>query len=59
MSPKIRDSDDRFPTTGPDSERYDRYRLVTTGTDEAIIYDTECDDAWIQTELVVDLNDWC
>ncbi|MFC7028352.1 hypothetical protein ACFQH8_14730 [Halomicroarcula sp. GCM10025710] len=49
MAPKIRDSDDRFPTTGPDSERYDRYRLVTTGTDEVIIYDTESDDAWIQT----------
>ena len=54
-----RGSDDRFPTTGPDLESYNRYRLVSTGTDEAIIYDTEAEDAWIQTSFVVDLDDWC
>ncbi|MFC6863002.1 hypothetical protein ACFQGE_05945 [Halomicroarcula sp. GCM10025817] len=59
MSSRTRDTDDRLPTTGPDSERYDRYRLVTTGNDEAIIYDTECEDAWIQTAIVVNLDDWC
>lgn len=58
MSPKTRDSDDRLPTAGPDNGRYGRYRLVTTGTDEAIIYDTECEDAWIQTAFLVSLEDW-
>lgn len=58
MSPETRDSDERLPTTGPDIERYDRYRLVTTGTDEAIIYDTQCEDAWIQSAFLVSLDDW-
>ncbi|GGN95915.1 MULTISPECIES: DUF7331 family protein [Haloarcula] len=51
------DADDRYPTTGPDTESYDRYRHVTTG-DEAIIYDTETEGAWIQAELSLDLEDW-
>lgn len=58
MSPKTTDPHDRFPTAGPDIESYDRYRLVSTGTNESIIYDTECEEAWIQTALLVDLDEW-
>ncbi|WP_254271566.1 DUF7331 family protein [Haloarcula marina] len=57
MVSKTHDGDDRLPTTGPDSGRFDSYRSVTTG-DSAIIYDTERDDAWIQATHTVSLADW-
>ncbi|MBX0324691.1 hypothetical protein EGH21_16820 [Halomicroarcula sp. F13] len=51
------DAADRYPTTGPHTETYDRYRHVTTGA-ETILYDTETEDAWIQATLSLDLDDW-
>jgi hypothetical protein len=52
------DSDDRLPPTGPDIERYERYRLVDTLDDEVLIYDPDREDAWIQSDRSLTLDDW-
>lgn len=53
------DPADRLPTTGPDSDALEPYRLVLTGDGAAIIYDVTVEDAWIQSSLTVSLDDWC
>ncbi|MFB6222151.1 MAG: hypothetical protein ABEH86_00560 [Haloarcula sp.] len=55
MSTNSPDGTDRFPTTGPDTEVYDRFQTVTTAED-VIIYDIECEEAWIQTSNTVCLE---
>jgi hypothetical protein len=58
MVTDTRDSGDRLPTTGPETDRYDRYRIETTATGETLIYDVENEDAWIEGDSVVSLDDW-
>ena len=50
--------DDRSPTSGPETERYDRYRSVITDDDEVMIYDVDIGAAWIQSKYAVQLADW-
>lgn len=57
MAIKTSDGDDRLPTTGPATDSYDRYSHVRTD-DGDIIYDTEADDAWLQTANSLALDEW-
>ena len=57
MAIETSDRDDRLPTTGPGTGGFDRYSHVTTD-DGDIIYDTEMEDAWIQTERALALDEW-
>jgi len=41
----------------PERDDYDRYSHVKTETVD-IIYDTECEDAWIQAAGSVHLEEW-
>ena len=52
------DTNDRFPTTGPDEQTYDRYRFDTTADGEALIYDKTTAEAWIQATWCVSLDEW-
>jgi len=52
------DPHDRLLPTGPDVERYERYRIVDTPDDEVLIYDPEREDAWVQSDRSVTLDDW-
>ncbi len=47
---------DGEPTMGPGALSYDRYESVETADDELIVYDTDDDDAWIQSSVFVDLD---
>lgn len=58
MSTNTNETDDRLPTRGPATETYDRYRSVSTGDDELLIYDAEVGPAWLQSSLAVSLADW-
>jgi len=51
------DANDRRPTAGPNTDSYDRYSHVTTD-DGDIIYDTEAEDAWIQADQSLALDEW-
>jgi hypothetical protein len=42
---------------GPDALSYDCYGSVTTAEDELIVYDTEENDAWVQSLLYHDLEE--
>lgn len=57
MSTRSPDGTDRLPTTGPDTECYDRLQSVTANGD-LIVYDTEREEAWIQATSAVDLEEW-
>lgn len=50
MSTDATPADDaaRHPTTGVDAATYERYAAVETDGD-VIIYDRDCEDAWIQS----------
>jgi hypothetical protein len=48
---------DRRPTTGPETDSFDRYSHVAT--DEGhIIYDTEAETAWVQADRTLALEEW-
>ncbi|QGA84091.1 hypothetical protein [Halomicrobium sp. LC1Hm] len=57
MSTRTTNEHDRYPTDGPNAGEYDRYTYVSTGED-VILYDEECEDAWIQTAMTLDLEAW-
>jgi len=57
MAIKTRDTDDRLPTAGPDTDSYERYSFVTTDEGD-IIYETTAEDAWIQAGQSFALGDW-
>ena len=57
MAIETSDADDRFPTTGPDTDSFDRYSHVATD-DGHIIYDTECENAWVQADTTLALDEW-
>lgn len=58
MTTRAPDTHDRFPTEGPEHVTLERYRVVTTATDETVIYDGEVADAWVQSDSVADLESW-
>jgi hypothetical protein len=57
MPTRTSDPDDRQAAIERGTDSYDRYSHVKTETGE-IIYDTECDDAWVQAEAAVRLDEW-
>lgn len=57
MSTNTRDADSRFPTTGPDSGSYDRYRFETTDDGGVCIRDTVVEGAWIRAAEALALED--
>ena len=57
MAIETSDADDRLPTTGPETDSYDRYSYVATD-DGCLIYDTESADAWVQAERTLALDQW-
>ncbi|MBX0294562.1 hypothetical protein [Haloarcula nitratireducens] len=57
MSTNTSETEDRYATTGPNTESFDRYQHVTTGED-SLIYDIEIEDAWIQSPVSVSLDEW-
>jgi len=57
MSTKPSDTHDRFPTTGPATDDYDRYTSVKVDGD-VILYDENHEDAWIQSSTTLALEDW-
>jgi hypothetical protein len=46
-----------MPTTGPESGQYEQFRMITTGSGEFVIYDTDREDAWVQSSLAVELDE--
>ena len=57
MPPRRNHTDDAGTPTTPDQHSFERYSNVKTGTAE-IIYDSECDSAWIQASHSVHLDEW-
>ena len=57
MAIKTRDTDDRLPTTGPATGRYERYGYLATDEGD-VIYDTTATDAWIRAERSAALDEW-
>jgi len=53
MPPRTSRHDDRHAET----DSYDRYSHVKTESGD-IIYDTECEDAWIQADESAGLDEW-
>jgi len=45
----------RYPTVGADSDAYERYRAEWTDG-ELLVYDTEEEGAWIQSESGISLD---
>lgn len=58
MATTTNETGERLPTTGPEPTLYDQYQSITTGTDDVIVYDTECEAAWIQSNETRDLETW-
>ena len=52
MAANTRDTADRLPTTGVDAQDLDWLDAIWTGEDALIVYGVDEDDAWIQ-------SDWC
>ncbi|MGB9951012.1 DUF7331 family protein (plasmid) [Haloarcula marismortui] len=48
---------DELLTTGPVADEYERYQYIQTEGD-ALIYDEEREEAWIQASDAVDLETW-
>ncbi len=55
MPTRTTDTDDGLAPA--DADNFDRYSHVKTDSGE-IIYDTERDDAWIQADSALLLDDW-
>ena len=51
------DTDDRLPTTGPATGRYERYGYLATDEGD-VVYDTTATDAWVRAERSVALDEW-
>jgi hypothetical protein len=51
-------TDERRPTSGPETRTDDRYESVETETGEVMVYDREIDQAWIQSTHAVTIDDW-
>jgi hypothetical protein len=45
-------TDDRYTTIGPDAASYERYAITETDEAGVVLYDRECEDAWIGSDLV-------
>jgi hypothetical protein len=45
-------TDDRYTTIGPDAASYERYAITETDEVGVVLYDRECEDAWIASDLV-------
>lgn len=60
MSPNTYDADGRFPTAGPDSETYERYRCKRTEDGGVCIYDSETGhgDRWIRASEAISLAEY-
>ena len=58
MTTNTNETDDRLPTSGPDTETYDRYKSVATDDGDLMIYDEEIGAAWLQSSTPVTLDDW-
>ena len=50
MSVDIRDDTDCTGTDHTDTESSDRYAALEIGGEELLLYDENCDDAWIQSD---------
>jgi len=57
MPIRTSDTGDRLPTTGPETDSFDRYSHVQTA-DSHIIYDTDGEDAWVQADEALALGEW-
>ena len=57
MPTSSEDATDRMPTTGPGSGQYEQFRTFTTGSGGLVIYDTDREDAWVQSSLAVELDE--
>lgn len=49
---------ERFPTTGPQHDPFDRYHFVTTSDGRALIYDGIYEKQWIEAHEAVSLEEW-
>jgi len=56
MSAQPSDATDTNPTVGIDAQEYDRYAALSTENQEVIIYDLAIETAWIQSDVVVELE---
>jgi hypothetical protein len=57
MAIKTSDGADRLPTTGPNTDSYERYSHISTDEGD-IIYDKTENCAWILAEETLDLEAW-
>lgn len=51
------DSDDA-PVARPRPDRYEPYRFETTTNGDALIYDVDRSDCWIQADETLSLDEW-
>jgi hypothetical protein len=56
MSATPTDPSDTNPTVGIDAQEYDRYAALSTADEDVIIYDLDIETAWLQSDVVVDLE---
>ncbi len=57
MDTRTSESADGQSISTPEQNDYDRYNHITTDTAD-IIYDAQCDNAWIQATESVQLEEW-
>lgn len=58
MPASTTDPDDRLPTTGPERTPYDQFQFTATDGDRGLLYHVEDHEQWIETDLLVSLEDW-
>lgn len=48
------DVEESVSFAGPESTNDERYRTISTGGDEVVIYDTNVKDAWVQSDITIE-----
>lgn len=51
-------ADDRYPTTGPDEQRYDSYRCTQTDDGAVLLFHADNDAEWIRAAESCSLKGW-
>lgn len=57
MSEITRDDPTEFTTLGPDAARYEQYTTVELDEGVVLLYDREEEEAWLQSDAAVDLDE--
>ena len=58
MATNTADSNAEVSNDGPESDPYEPFRYVTTTAAAGLVYHVEQADQWIESDTVLDLDDW-